>query len=176
MLQQATKVANHLGLPPNSVSPELVGVIDGEHYLHEIGHFLFLTPASLEKSVEETKHMVERAAKDERYRSTSGGPILRHYFSFQWESDHSNGARAYSTSELHAVAFVMAVNRAHKNRSLSVVAPGEGVLIREGYDNSYADSNLNMTYDLWKKKVDQAARSRAMAERVKFFASVVNRA
>ena len=174
LLQQATKVANHLGLPPNSESPELVGVIDGEHYLHEIGHFLFLTPSSLEKSVESTKKMVELAANDENYRSTSGGPILRWYFRFQWASDRSKEACAYSMSEIYSVAFVIAVNRVHKNKSMSVAAPGEGVLIREGYDNSYADSNLNMTYDLWKKKVDQVARSRNMVARVKHFASLVN--
>ena len=169
LLASAKACAASLGLPPNDVFPDLVALVPGEEYLHEIGHFLFLSPPSLQDSLAALAELKKTSGRENR-------PQLREYEGFVSVSstDGSKGAKAYSMSEAYAAAFTVAVNRCHKAGNVRVAGvPGETRVANEGYSNSQADHNLNLAYEGWNKLVDKLARSRPMAERLKFFAQHV---
>lgn len=172
LLASAKACAASLGLPPNdNVFPDLKEIVPGEEYLHEIGHFLFLSPLSLSNSLDILAELKKKPGRENR-------PQLHEYEGFTHDfasrSDGSKEAKAYSMSEAYAAALTVAVNRCHKAGSVRVAGiPGETRVVNEGYSNNHADHILNLTYEGWHKLVDKLARSRPMAERLKFFAQYV---
>ena len=174
LFASAQACAGVLGLLPNDQFTELVDLVPGEEYLHEVGHFLFLVPASITESITDLEKMRLTSKKGGRPDLVSHPSFDFQYKGYSYHTDGSKGSKAYSMSEAYAAAFTVAVNRVHKTGSVRVATvPGEDIVTGQGYANSLAEHNLNIQYEAWRRLVDKLARSRRMQERLKFFAGHV---
>jgi hypothetical protein len=162
VFELASQHARALGCGPNSVM-RVRRWAKCESFLHEIGHFWFLVPESLEQSIADTEKLP---------RNGEGHPRLGQHDSFAGRYDYKPAAKAWSMSEAWACAFSLAVMRSADNgnpRDPLADKYDEFSVRDDGYSNSEADNHLNMLYLGWEKLIERLVRSRNMGKRLQYF-------